>query len=80
MNTGGATIGWSKHAREAFDPFLKSVLDYHTPVKNLYQVGHWAFGMGGIPGGAITGKMVSEVIRLRSLLGQLTPRAPASEA
>ncbi len=65
MNTGGATIGWSKHAREALSPFMKSALDFRTPVRGLYQVGHWAFGSGGIPGSIITGKVVSDLVRLR---------------
>jgi|YNPBryantNP2012_1023418.scaffolds.fasta_scaffold00045_7 phytoene dehydrogenase-like protein len=69
LNSAGATIGWSKHPRESFSPFIRSFLDFRTPVRNLYQVGHWAFGPGGIPGGLINGKMVSDIIRLRSRLG-----------
>jgi phytoene dehydrogenase-like protein len=70
LNTAGATIGWSKHAAEAFHPFVRSFLDFRTPVRNLYQVGHWAFGPGGIPGGLINGKLVSEVVRLRSKISR----------
>jgi len=40
MNSGGSTIGWSKHPREAFHPIIRSALDHQTPIKNLYQVGH----------------------------------------
>lgn len=65
LNSAGSTIGWSKHPRESFSPFMRSFLDFHTPVKNLYQVGHWAFGPGGIPGGAVNGKMAAELVRLR---------------
>jgi len=68
MNSGGSTIGWSKHPRDAFHPIIRSCLDFHTPVRNLYQVGHWAFGPGGIPGGTMTGKAVGEFVRLRLLL------------
>lgn len=69
LNTGGSTIGWSKHPGEAFDPFLKSFMDFRTPVKNLYQVGHWAFGPGGIPGGTMNGRIVSSLVNLRLSLG-----------
>jgi phytoene dehydrogenase-like protein len=68
LNSGGSIIGWSKHPAEALNSGFRSFMDFLTPVKNLYQVGHWAFGPGGIPGGAMTGKLVSDIVRLRSRL------------
>jgi prolycopene isomerase len=65
LNSGGSIIGWSKHPAEALNSGFRSFMDFLTPVKNLYQVGHWAFGPGGIPGGAMTGKLVSDIVRLR---------------
>ncbi len=42
-----------------------------TPVKNLYQVGHWAMYPGGAPSGFMTGRMASLLIRARLKLGFL---------
>ena len=69
LNEGGTTGGWSKHPDEAFTKGLKDLTAFLTPIKNMYQVGHWAFGMGGIPAGFMTGKVVSDVIKVRERFG-----------
>jgi len=37
----------------------------NTPVKNLYQVGHWTLSPGGAPAALLSAKLVSSVIAKR---------------
>lgn len=70
LNSDGATVGWSYHPHYTPYPGLKGLLGagMFTPVKNLYQVGHWAMYPGGAPSGLMTGRMASLLIRSRMML------------
>ena len=66
LNTEGAAVGWNCHPRETYKGGLRGIFgSSNTPIRNLYQVGHWAMCPGGAPAGFITGKMVSSVIQKR---------------
>jgi phytoene dehydrogenase-like protein len=65
LNSGGASAGWTFHPQKAMNSGLKFLTGFNPPVKNLYQVGHWAMSPGGAPSGAITGRIVSEIVRRR---------------
>jgi len=63
LNDSGTTSGWTYHPRETFHKGLQGITAYKTPLKNMYQVGHWGFSPGGAPAGFVTGKIVSSSIR-----------------
>ena len=65
LNSGGASAGWTFHPQKAMNSGWKFFTGFNPPVKNLYQVGHWAMSPGGAPSGAITGRIVSEIVRRR---------------
>ncbi len=63
LNDSGTTSGWTYHPRETFHKGAKGTIAYKTPIKNMYQVGHWGFSPGGATAGFVTGKIVSSLIR-----------------
>jgi phytoene dehydrogenase-like protein len=66
LNSAGASVGWTAHPRETFRGGLKGLLrSGNTPIRNLYQVGHWTLSPGGAPAALMTGKIVSSVLRQR---------------
>jgi len=70
FNAEGAAVGWTYHPREAFKGGVKGIFGQgNTPVKNLYQVGHWTMSPGGAPAGLVSGKLVGNAIRYRLRLG-----------
>jgi len=69
LNSMGCTAGWTYNPYETFNNGMKGVTAFKTPVKNLYQVGHWAMSPGGAPSGFMTGKFVSSIIRQRMKWG-----------
>lgn len=73
LNSDGATVGWTYNPYYTAFPGAKGLLGagMFTPVKNLYQVGHWAMYPGGAPSGFMTGRMASLLIRARLKLGFL---------
>ncbi len=65
LNSEGASAGWTFHPQKAMNSGLKFMTGFNPPVKNLFQVGHWAMSPGGAPSGAITGRIVSEIVARR---------------
>ena len=65
LNSGGASAGWSFDMKNSFNTGRKFLTGFNPPVKNLYQVGHWAMSPGGSPSGVFTGTMVSDIITKR---------------
>ena len=73
LNSEGATVGWSYHPRDTFIAGMKGFAGagMFTPVKNLYQVGHWALYPGGAPSGIMSGRIVSMLVRNRLRFGRV---------
>lgn len=69
LNQGGTTVGWSYHPGKGFFKHFMPMSGFMTPVKNLYQVGHWAMTPGGAPSAIITGRIVSGLVGARLKLG-----------
>jgi len=69
LNSGGASAGWSFHPEKGFNSGMKFFTGFKPPVKNLFQVGHWAMTPGGAPSGIITGAIVSNIVARRLLWG-----------
>ncbi len=69
LNQGGTTVGWSYHPGKGFFRHFMPMHGFLTPVKNLYQVGHWAMTPGGAPSAIITGRIVSGLVGARLKLG-----------
>ncbi|UCD83350.1 MAG: NAD(P)/FAD-dependent oxidoreductase [Deltaproteobacteria bacterium] len=71
LNTGGTVMGWTYNPRETFHNTGRNylALGHFTPIKNLLQVGHWAFYPGGAPSGIFGGKIVADYIKTRLKLG-----------
>jgi phytoene dehydrogenase-like protein len=65
LNSEGASAGWTFHPQKAMNSGLKFFTGFNPPVRNLFQVGHWAMSPGGAPSGAITGRIVSEIVKRR---------------
>ncbi len=65
LNSGGASAGWTFHPQKAMNSGLKFLTGFNPPVKNLFQVGHWAMSPGGAPSGVITGRIVSGLVAQR---------------
>jgi prolycopene isomerase len=66
LNSDGAAVGWTYHPRETFRQGFKGLFgSSNTPIRNLYQVGHWTMSPGGAPAGLMTGKIVSSIVRHR---------------
>ena len=65
LNSGGASAGWTFHPQKAMNSGLKFLTGFNPPIKNLFQVCHWAMSPGGAPSGAITGRIVSEIVKRR---------------
>ncbi len=60
MNSWGSSIGWT------WDPKLMPKIknpSIHTPVKNLFTIGHWTMIPTGVSGAAASGKLVSNLIK-----------------
>lgn len=69
LNAGGASVGWTYNPKNTFAPGIKGMFNIFTPLKNLYQVGHWAMCPGGAPSGFLTGKMVADIVSIRLKTG-----------
>ena len=69
LNAGGTTVGWTYHPRKGFFRHFMPMTGFLTPVKNLYQVGHWAMTPGGAPSAIISGRIVSLLVGARLKLG-----------
>lgn len=69
LNEGGATVGWTYHPGKGFFRHFMPMTGFLTPVKNMYQVGHWAMTPGGAPSAIITGRMVAGLVGARLKLG-----------
>jgi phytoene dehydrogenase-like protein len=69
LNSEGASAGWTFHPQKAMNSGLKFFTGFHPPVRNLFQVGLWAMSPGGAPSGAITGRIVSEIVKRRLAWG-----------
>lgn len=65
LNAEGASAGWTFYPQKAMNSGLRFFTGFNPPVKNLFQVGHWAMSPGGAPSGAITGRIVSEIVKRR---------------
>jgi phytoene dehydrogenase-like protein len=79
LNSAGASVGWTAHPRETFRGGLKGLFGTsNTPIRNLYQVGHWTMSPGGAPAGLMTGKIVSTVLRHRRPVPHRPPQASNS--
>jgi phytoene dehydrogenase-like protein len=65
LNSGGASAGWTFNQEKSFNSGMKAFSGFNPPVKNLYQVGHWAMSPGGAPSGIITGKVVANIVKQR---------------
>lgn len=52
----GATAGWN------WDAHVQFKIAQKTPIKNLYQVGHFTWQPGGFLGSMVTGKMATKLI------------------
>jgi prolycopene isomerase len=57
LNTKGSIMGWDLTPEN----FMK-MRSQETPIKNLYQAGHWTFPGGGIPAVIPSGKNAAELI------------------
>ncbi len=57
-NSEGATAGFSWNAQTQFK------LKQKTPIRNLYQVGHWSWTPGGFVTSMLTGIMASKYIQI----------------
>lgn len=57
LNTRGAIMGWDLTPQN----FMK-MRPQDTPIKNLYQAGHWVFPGGGIPAVIPSGRLAAELI------------------
>ena len=75
MNSGGASGGWEKNLEKFFDRGLRGVMQVSTPVKNLYQVGHWTSILGGAPIGLMSGKIVADLVNFRLRWGGVAARS-----
>jgi len=65
LNSGGASAGWSFHSQKGFNSGLRFFTGFNPPVRNLFQVGHWAMTPGGAPSGIMTGAIVSQIVARR---------------
>lgn len=57
LNTRGSIMGWDLTSQN----FMK-MRPQDTPIKNLYQAGHWVFPGGGIPAVIPSGRLAAELI------------------
>jgi len=71
LNSGGCIMGWTYNPRETFHNTGRNYLAFghFTPIKNLLQVGHWAFYPGGAPSGIFGGKIVADYVNGRLKVG-----------
>jgi prolycopene isomerase len=69
LNQGGTSVGWSYRPGKGFFKHFMPMHGFLTPVRNLYQVGHWAMTPGGAPSAIISGRMVSGLVGARLKLG-----------
>lgn len=61
LNSFGASAGWSWDLKKA--PLKMNQSSIKTPIKNLFTCGHWTTNPGGVPSAALTGRMVTELIK-----------------
>ena len=63
-NWEGAIMGWSYHQKESYNrvSFLKLPKSVETPIRGLYNAGHWAFSPGGSPIAVLTAKLAADRI------------------
>jgi prolycopene isomerase len=64
LNSKGSMMGWDPTPENMSKMFKTRKQD--TPIKNLYQVGHWTFPGGGAPTVMISGKNCAKQILKRS--------------
>jgi phytoene dehydrogenase-like protein len=57
-------MGWSYHQKESYNrvSFLKLPKSVETPIRGLYNAGHWAFSPGGSPIAVLTAKLAADRI------------------
>jgi phytoene dehydrogenase-like protein len=65
LNSGGSVCGWTYNRtttfhRKGIDNYRTAVL---TPIKRLFQVGHWTVYPGGAPVCVLTARLAAEIIR-----------------
>ncbi len=68
LNSGGSTAGWTYDPSKSINPGAQGLWGFKTPVKNLYQAGHWTMSPGGIPACLTSAKMASSIIKWRMRL------------
>jgi phytoene dehydrogenase-like protein len=63
-NWEGAIMGWSYHQKESYNrvSFLNLPKTVETPIRGLYNAGHWAFSPGGSPIAVLTAKLAADRI------------------
>jgi phytoene dehydrogenase-like protein len=65
LNSGGSVCGWTYNRpttfhRKGMDNYRTAVL---TPIKGLFQAGHWTVYPGGAPVCVLTARLAAEIIR-----------------
>ncbi len=61
LNPGGASCGWSLQQDKSY--LNGKWLSMTTPVSNLYSIGHYSFGPGGVPMAALSEACVAQMIK-----------------
>lgn len=63
-NWEGAIMGWSYHQKESYNRagFLNLPKSVETPIRGLYNAGHWTFSPGGSPIAVLTAKLAADRI------------------
>ncbi|VUT26412.1 MAG: hypothetical protein MASP_01491 [Candidatus Methanolliviera sp. GoM_asphalt] len=64
LNSKGSMMGWDPTPENMRKMFKMRKQD--TPIKNLYQVGHWTFPGGGVPTVMISGKNCAKQVLRKS--------------
>jgi prolycopene isomerase len=59
-NSEGATAGWTWDPRS--NPIRGTLGRYRTPVRGLFQVGHWTARIGGVPAAVLSAKVVADIV------------------
>ncbi|MBT3311056.1 MAG: NAD(P)/FAD-dependent oxidoreductase [Desulfobacterales bacterium] len=57
LNKDGASCAFTVDPDKS--PFAEGPYPFRTPVRGLYQAGHWTYWPGGVIGAAMSGKMVA---------------------
>lgn len=69
MNTDGSAQGWTMHPGKTFNRKKLIFKLIKTPLKNLYQVGHWSYFPGSAVSAIMSGKIVSTILKFRLWTG-----------